>query len=133
MIIEDLANKLADCPSISIPIETMLFPAETANCIVILPAGGKQPEYFFSATTGQPNALDYPDVQVQVRYTDTHNAYAICEAIRLWLDFNPPTGYVMDRSRESQPMNLTNADDLVMVRGPCYRWSCNFSFVKVRL
>ena len=132
MIIEDLTNKLADCPSISIPIYTMLFPIEPANCIAIFPAHGKPPGHYTSGSGTATGAIDYPDVQVQVRYTDPHNAFAICEAIRLWLDFNPPTGYLLVKTDRSQPDDLSNDADLSMTGGPCYRFSCNFSFIKVR-
>ena len=132
MIIEDLANKLADCPSISIPIYPMLFPIEPANCIGIFPAHGKPPGHFTQGSGTTTGAIDYPDVQVQVRYTDPHNAFAICEAIRLWLDFNPPTGYLRVKTDRAHPDDLSNDAYLSMTGGPCYRFSCNFSFIKVR-
>lgn len=131
MIIEDLANWLADMPNQVLPIYPMLFPKDTANCIAIFPAHGK-PSGRFTDSSGVIASIDYPDIQVQVRYTDPHNAYAICDAIRIWLDLNVPTGYVRLDATRAQPDDLTSSEDLAMVGGPCYRFSCNFSFVKVR-
>ena len=131
MIIEDLANWLADMPNQTLPIKTMLFPISPANCVVIFPAHGK-PSGRFTDSSGDIASIDYPDIQVQVRYTDPFNAYAICEAIRVWLDLNVPVGYIRLDATRAQPDDLTSSEDLSMVGGPCYRFSCNFSFIKVR-
>lgn len=137
MIIEDLANWLADMPNQTLPIYPMQFPSDVVNCIALFPTGGGvggnigvgPSHYRDGASIG---ALDYPGCQVQVRYTDPGNALAICESIRLWLDMNPPTGYILALTTRSLPDDLTNASDLSMVGGRCYRFSCNFSFTKVR-
>jgi hypothetical protein len=137
MIIEDVANWLADMPNQSLPIYPMQFPLKDdsgnpiINCIAIFPAHGK-PSGRFSNSSGVTKSIDYPDIQVQVRYTDPFNAYAICEAIRVWLDLNVPTGYVRLDASRAQPDDLTSDADLSMVGSPCYRFSCNFSFIKVR-
>lgn len=137
-IIDDICNHLADMPNQTLPIYPMQFPSDVVNCIAVFPTGGGVggsigigPTYYSSATT-KPGALDYPGVQIQVRYTDPWNAFAICEAIRLWLDFNPPTGYVKCITNRPQPDDLTNAADLSLSGGPAYRWSVDFSFSKVR-
>lgn len=131
MIINDVCNHLADCPNQTLPIYPMQFPSDTICCIAIFPAGGAGATYYSSDTT-KPGALDYPGCQIQVRYTDPWNAFAICEAIRLWLDFNPPTGYVKCITNRSQPDCLTNDADLSMSGGPAHRYSCDFAFTKVR-
>jgi hypothetical protein len=136
-LITDICNHLADMPSQTLPIESMQFPA-AINCIAVFPSGsgvngniGIQPGHFTTAT-GTIGAIDYPGFQVQVRYTDPHNAYAICEAVRLWLDFNPPTGYLLCSTGRSHPTDLTNTSDLEMEGGPCYRFSVEFGTCKVR-
>ncbi len=141
---EDIANHLADMPNQALPIYPMQFPGNDSdgnpiiNCVAIFPSGagvngniGIQPGHY-TTSAGTVGALDYPGFQVQVRYTDTFNAFTICETIRKWLDFNPPTGYLLCSTGESQPRDLTNGDDLKMVGGPCYRWETSFGVCKVR-
>jgi len=137
-IIEDVANWLADCPSLTLPVYSLQFPSDIIECVTIFPTGGGiggdigiGPTYYSTATS-KPGALDYPGVQVQCRMTDPWNAFKVCEDIRLWLDMNPPTGYVKCITNRSQPDDLTSSADLEMAGGPAYRFSCEFSFTKVR-
>jgi hypothetical protein len=137
-LITDLANWLSDMPNQTLPIYLMQFPLKDSagnpiiNCVAIFPAGGPQPKYYSDSGAKGIGALDYPNLQVQVRYIDPWNAFAICESIRAWLDMNPPTGYLIVRTTRAQPDDLTSDADLSMVGGPCYRFSCNFEFTKVR-
>lgn len=138
MFIEDIANKLADMPGQTLPIYPMQFPDEIMNCVAIFPSGagvggniGVQPGHYVRSD-GTVDALDYPGFQIQVRYTDAFNAYAICEEVRKWLDFNPPTGYLLCSTGQSQPRDMTATSDLEMVGGPCYRWETSFGVCKVR-
>jgi len=135
--LDDLANHMADMPGQDLAIYPMQFPSDIINCVGLFPSGGGVggnigigPSYF--SDQGEVNAFDYPGAQVQVRYTNPYDAYAICETIRLWLDMNPPTGYLMVKVNRSQPDDLTNNADLEMSGGPVYRFSCDFSFIKVR-
>ena len=137
-IIDDICNHLADMPNQTLPIFPMQFDPDIVNCIAVFPTGGGVggsigigPTYYSSATT-KPGALDYPGCQIQVRYTNTFNAFRIAEDIRIWLDMSPPSGYVKCITNRSQPDNLTNDSDLSMSGGPAYRWSVDFSFSKVR-
>jgi hypothetical protein len=137
-LVEDVSNWLADMPNQILPIFTMQFDKDIVNCIAVFPTGGGiggnigvGPTYYSSVTT-KPGALDYPGCQIQVRYTDPWNAFAVCEAIRLWLDMNPPPGYVKCITGRSQPDCLTNDADLSMSGGPAHRYSCDYSFTKVR-
>jgi hypothetical protein len=138
MLITDIANWLADMPNQVLPIYPMQFPADVINCIAVFPTGGGVggnigvSSGHFTNGSGNAGALDYPGVQVQVRYTDPHNAFAIAEDIRKWLDFNPPTGYVALATNRSIPDDLTVTSDLEMVGGPAYRFSVDFGLVKVR-
>lgn len=133
-LIETLANWLADMPGLSLPIFPMQFSSTIKNCIGIFPTGGGVqgnigvgPGYFSDG--GVLNAFDYPGAQVQVRYENPNDAFLICEQIRLWLDMNPPTGYLMIKTNRSQPDDLTSTSD---AEADIYRFSCEFSFIKVR-
>ena len=138
MIIEDVANKLADMPGQSLPIYPMQFPSDVINCIAIFPTGGgvggnigSKPTQMTSSAGGI-DYMDYPGAQVQVRYTDPFNAFRVCEDIRQWLDENLPTGYLRCDTNRSIPDDLTNSQDLAMIGGPCYRFSVDFSLIKIR-
>lgn len=128
-IVEEIANHLADMPP-SLPVYPMQFPSDVANCIAIFPVGGSSPTWL-TAGAGI-DCIDYPGVQIQVRYTDPHNAYMQAEAIRVWLDENLPAGYLQCATTRSAPDNLTNPDDLSIAIGPCYRFAVNFDTIKDR-
>jgi hypothetical protein len=138
-IIEDVANLLADMPGQDLPIYPILFPLDVVNCVAIFPAGGGLTGYpgmgpiRYAGTDNTPQAIDTPNFQVQVRYTDPFNAFARCEAIRQWLDENNPTGYIISKTTRSQPDDLTIQADLDMDGGPAYRFSVNFEAAKVRM
>ncbi len=134
---EDILNHLANMPGQSLPVYSMQFPSDTINCVAVFPAGGGvngdisiRPGAYTSSDA--VDYLDFPGFQVQVRYTDTYNAYYYCELIRQWLDENLPTGYIRCDSMTSQPRDLTNQQDLAMAGGPAYRWEASFSTIKVR-
>ncbi len=144
MIIEDVANKLADMPGQSLPIYPMQFPDKDAsgnpiiNCIAIFPTGGgvggnigSKPTQMTSSAGGI-DYMDYPGCQVQVRYTDPFNAYKVAEDIRQWLDENLPTGYLRCDTNRSLPDDLTSSADLTAAGGPMYRFSVDFSLIKIR-
>lgn len=137
-IIEDIANLLADMPGQDLPVEKLLFPLGVVNCVAIFPAAGGLTGHpgmgplRYSDGSGTPQAIDTPNFQVQVRYTDPFNAFSRCEAIRQYLDENPPTGYILSKTTRSQPDDLTTPDDLALIGGPAYRFSCNFEAAKVR-
>jgi hypothetical protein len=137
-IIEDICNKLADMPGQDLPVYPFLFPMDVVNCVAIFPAGsglssipGTGPLYY-AKDGSKPGAIDTPNIQIQCRYTDPANAFVRCRAIQEWIDFNPPTGYLILKSSRSQPDNLTSPEDLAMVGGPAYRFSCNYECAKVR-
>ena len=137
-LIEDIANHLADMPSQTLGIYCMQFPADVINCIAIFPTGGGVggdigvgPSYY-TANGTKPGAIDYPGIQIQVRASDPFNAFRVCEEIRLWLDMNEPAGYLQLKSNRSQPDDLTSTNDLQMSGGPAYRFSCDYSLIKVR-
>ena len=137
-LIEDIANHLADMPSQSLPIYPMQFPSDVVNCIAIFPTGGgvggnigNKPSQM-TTNAGGIDYMDYPGVQVQVRYTDPCNAFKVAEDIRQWLDENLPTGYLRCDTNRSLPDDLTNSQDLSMEGGPAYRFSVDFSLIKVR-
>jgi len=139
MIIEDIANHLADMPGLTIPISTMQFPSDIVNVIAIFPTGGgvggnigSKPSMTFGQSLATVGYIDYPGVQVQIRAGDPFNAFKVCEDIRQWLDENCPTGYLRCDTNRSIPDDLTTSADLSMAGGPCYRFSCDFSFIKVR-
>ena len=137
-IIEDVANLLADMPSQDLPVYPFLFPLDMVCCIGIFPAGSGLTYYpgtgplRYSNGSGTPQAIDTSNFQVQVRYTDPINAFARCEAIRKWLDMNPPTGYVLSKTNQSQPRDMTSPTDLMMIGGPAYRYEASFEAAKVR-
>ena len=138
MLIEDICNHLADMPNQSLPIYPMQFPSDVINCIAVFPTGGGVggnigvgPSYYFANST-KPGAMDYPGVQIQVRASDPFNAFRICEEIRIWLDMNEPTGYLLLKCNRSQPDDLTSTSDLQMAGGPAYRFSCDYSLIKIR-
>ena len=129
--VEVIANRLADMPDQILPVYTMQFPSDVANCIAIFPAGGGEPV----ATTASDGTdyMDYPGVQIQVRYTNPHDAYVLAEAIRVWLDDNlDVTDYLRCDTNRSAPDDLTNSADLGMNLGPCYRFSVDFTMIKIR-
>jgi hypothetical protein len=141
-IIEDVANLLADMPNQTLPVYSFLFPlAEDSgiiNCIAIFPAGSGLTNHpgtgplRYSNGSGIPQAIDTPNFQVQVRYTDPINAFARCEAIRKWLDENPPTGYVLSKTNQGQPRDMTSPADLALIGSPAYRYEVSFEAAKVR-
>jgi len=137
-IVDAICNHLADMPGRTLPVFPMLFPLDTIECIAVFPSGagvggniGIQPGHY-TTNAGGIGALDYPGFQVQVRRLDPHNAFADAEAIRLWLDFNPPTGYLICSIDGSQPRDMTNSQDLAMAGGAVYRWEVSFGTCKVR-
>ena len=137
-LIEDIANHLADMPGQTLGIYCMQFPADVINCIAIFPTGGgvggnigNRPSQMTSGTGGI-DYMDYPGVQVQVRYVDPFNAFKVAEDIRQWLDENLPTGYLRCDTNRSLPDDLTSQNDLSMEGGPAYRFSVDFSLIKVR-
>lgn len=138
-IVNDICNHLADMPGISIPISGMQFPSDVINCIAVFPTGGgvggnigSKPSMTFGSSLTTIGYIDYPGCQIQVRYTDPWNAFRIAEDIRQWLDENLPTGYVRCDTNRSIPDDLTNTADLSISGGPAYRFSVDFSMIKVR-
>ena len=139
MIIEDICDHLADMPGQSLPIYPMQFPDDVVNCIAVFPTGGgvggnigSKPSMTFGASLDTVGYIDYPGVQIQIRYSDPFNAFKICEDVRQWLDENLPTGYLRCDTNDSIPIDLTNTSDLEAAGGPMYRFSVDFSFIKVR-
>lgn len=139
MIIEDICNHLADMPGQTLPIYPMQFPSDVVNCIAVFPTGGgvggnigSKPSMTFGGSLATVGYIDYPGCQIQVRYTDPWNAFKIAEEIRIWLDENLPPGYLRCDTNRSVPDDLTNTQDLSMVGGPAYRFSVDFSMIKVR-
>jgi hypothetical protein len=130
-IVEDIANLLADMPNQSLPVYPFQFSSDIVDCIAIFPLSGQGSTYF-SDSTSPMGAIDRPGVQCQVRYTDPANAFVLCEAIRKWLDQNPPTGYTMLFTTRDQPQDVTSPEDLAMNGGPAYRFSCDFALTLVR-
>jgi hypothetical protein len=133
-LLDDVSNHLADMPGQTLPVYSFQFPDEPVACVALFPTGGGVggdigigPTYYDAGS-----AIDYPGVQIQVRQTDPHTAFYLCEEIRKWLDMRPPPGYVKAITGRSQPDDLTADKDLVMSGGPCYRFSVEFSFTKVR-
>ena len=127
MIIEDVANKLADMPGQSLPIYPMQFPSDVINCIAIFPGDGKPALHYTALGT-----LDYPGIKIRVRYTDPYNAFTRATLIRAWLDVNPPTGYYACRSTNAHPLDLTDDKSLSLSGGPSYVFEINFILCKVR-
>lgn len=138
-IVEDIANHLADMPGQILPVYPMQFPDDVVNCIAIFPTGGgvggnigSRPSMTFGSSLSTVGYIDYPGVQIQVRYTNPHNAFSVAEDIRIWLDENLPTGYLRCDTNRSIPDDLTNSADLERIGGPTYRFSVDFSMRKVR-
>jgi hypothetical protein len=138
MLLEDIINHLADMPGQDLPVYAFEFPTDVINCVVLFPAGGGvagnlgvQPGAY-QGSDGSVEHFDYPGFQVQVRYTDPHNAFRLCENIRVWLDENLPAGYIRTDTNRSQPDDLTTTKDIDLKGGPSYRFSCDFSTIKVR-
>src|SRR5574343_944063 len=134
MLTEDILNHLADMPNQLLPIYNMQFPSDVVNCICIFPTGGGvggsigiRPTKSFGETSATCGYIDYPGVQLQIRYNDPYNAFRIAEDIRQWLDENLPSGYLRCDTGRSQPDDLTNNADLEMTGGPAYRFSVDFS------
>lgn len=139
MILEDILNHLADMPGQTLPVYVMQFPEDVMNCVTLFPTGGGVmgnigigPGGFTSTTAGVRGFLEYPGVQVQVRYTDPYNAFKIADQIRIWLNDNTPSGYIRCDTNRSIPDSLTNNDDIEMIGGPCYRFSVDFTLVTER-
>jgi hypothetical protein len=137
-LMEVVANHLADMPGQILPIYTMQFPSDVANCIAIFPTGGgvggnigNKPT-MCTASDGGIDYIDYPGVQIQVRYTNPYDAFVLAEAIRVWLDDNLPAGYLRCDTNRSCPDDLTSNADLEMNLGPCFRMSVDFSMIKIR-
>lgn len=138
-IIEDVANHLADMPGQTLGVYPMQFPSDVVNCIAVFPTAGgvggnigSKPSMTFGSSLATCGYIDYPGVQIQVRHTDPFNAFRVAEDIRKWLDENLPTGYVRCDTNRSVPDDLTNTADLGMSGGPAYRFSVDFSMIKVR-
>jgi len=133
MIIEDVANKLADMPGQSLPIYPMQFPDKDAsgnpiiNCIAIFPGDGKPALHYTALGT-----LDYPGIKIRVRYTDPYNAFAIAEAIKIWMDAHLPTGYLTCRAIDPNARDITDSNSLAMSGGPAYVFEVAFKLTKVR-
>jgi hypothetical protein len=127
MIIEDVANKLADMPGQSLPIYPMQFPSDVVNCITVFIDTGK-PSLFYTAL----GTLDYPAVKIRVRYTDPYNAFAIAEAIKIWMDAHLPTGYLTCRAIDPNARDITDSNSLAMSGGPAYVFEVAFKLTKVR-
>lgn len=130
-IVEEIANHLADMPP-DLPVYTMQFPSDVVNCIAIFPAGGKGTERVTSSDVTGLDYIEYPDVQIQVRYTDPHTAFAKAEEIRQWLDENQPTAFLICSTDRPLPDNLTNTNDLSMAGGPAHRFSIQFEITRER-
>jgi hypothetical protein len=131
-ITEDIANKLADMPNQILPIFPMQFDTDIVNCIAIFPGTGCQRQGAASLFYTALGTLDYPAIRVQVRYTDPSNAFAIAEAIRIWLDANLPTGYLTCRALDPNAKDITDDKSLSMVGGPAYIFDISFQLTKVR-
>jgi hypothetical protein len=123
---EDLSNHLASMPAQTLPISSMQFP-DDVNCVAIFPGSGKSSLFYTALGT-----LDYPSIRIKVRYTDPHNAFAIAEAIRVWLDANLPVGYLTCRSSDPIAKDATDATSLALSGGPAYIFEVEFSLTKVR-
>jgi len=126
-------------PNQTLPIYPMQFPSDVINCIAVFPTGGgvggnigSKPSMTFGSSLATIGYIDYPGVQIQVRYTDPWNACRVAEDIRQWLDENLPTGYLRCDTNRSIPDDLTASSDLTAAGGPMYRFSVDFSFIKVR-
>ena len=136
-ILDDMLNHLADMPAQTLPVYSLQFPEDTMNCVTLFPTGGGVGGNIgigpgaFSDSTGV-GYMDYPGIQLQVRYTDPYNAFKIAEEIRIWLNDNIPTGYLRCDTNRSIPDDLTNTSDIEMIGGPCYRFSVDFTLIKVR-
>lgn len=134
-LIEDVANWLADMPGLTLTPYPWQFPDDEVNCVAIFPTGGGVggnigvSSSHHTTSAGGIGAIDYPGVQVQVRYTDPGSAFAIAEDIRKWLDFNPPTGYLLIATNRSIPDDLTSENDLKI---PAHRFSVDFGLIVVR-
>ncbi len=126
MLIEDIANHLADMPGQSLPVYPMQFPSDVVNCVAIFPTGDGKPALHYTAA----GTLDYPGVKIQVRYTDPYNAFHEAEKIRAWLDVNPPTGYYSCRATDLK--DTTDDTSLSLSGGPSYVFEINFILCKVR-
>jgi hypothetical protein len=138
MIIDDILNHLADMPGLTLQVYMMQFPEDVMNCVALFPTGagvggniGVGPGGFITSE-GVRGFLEYPGVQVQVRYTDPYNAFKIADQIRIWLNDNLPDGYIRCDTNRSVPDSLTSQDDIDMINGPCYRFSVDFSLIKER-
>jgi hypothetical protein len=130
-VTEDIANKIADMTTLSLPVSAMQFPSDVVNCVAIFPGTGSQRQgtapLFYTAI----GTLDYPAIRIQVRYTDPSNAFAIAEAIRIWVDANLPTGYLTCRALEISK-DVTDDKSLAMSGGPAYIAEVVFQLTKVR-
>jgi hypothetical protein len=136
-IMEDMLNHLADMPGLTLPVYSLQFPEDEMSCVTLFPTGagvggniGVGPGAFTNGSN--VGYMDYPGIQIQVRYTDPYNAFKIAEDIRIWVNDNLPSGYLRCDANRSIPDGLTNQDDIDMLGGPCYRYSVDFSFIKVR-
>jgi len=110
----------------------MQFDSDTVNCIAVFPGTGSQRQgtqpLFFTAL----GTLDYPAARVQVRYTDPHNAFAVAEAVRVWMEANLPNGYLTCRAEDSIAKDATDEKSLGMSGGPAYIFEVVFNLTKVR-
>ena len=102
------------------------------NCIAVFPLNGREPDYCTSLVQNQPYAIDHKGFQIQVRHLVEKTAYDTAEAIRLALDFHPPTGYIQLRATRDQPSDFTNSDDLSTVNGPVFRFGISFTTDEIR-
>ena len=138
MITEDFMNALADMPGQTLPVYSLQFPEDVLNCVALFPVSvgagavvGVVPGKY-AETTGVVGYIDYPGIQIQVRYTDPYNAYKLAEDIRVWLEDHLPTGYLRCDAARSMPDDLTSDGDLNILGGPCYRFAADFACMKVR-
>lgn len=137
MILEDVFNHISDMPGLSLPVYILQFPDDVVSCICIFPTGGGVSGNI-GVRPGQMTGadgveyMDYPGIQIQVRYTDPYNAFRIAENIRQWLDDNLPPGYIRCDTTRSLPDDLTNQNDIALMGGPAYRFSVDFSLIKMR-
>lgn len=131
-ITEDIANKLADMTTLALPIYPMQYPDDVVNCVAIIPGSGSQAQGKSSLFYTALGTLDFPSIRIQVRYTDPYNAFAIADAVRIWLDANLPTGCLTCRSVDPSAKDVTDANSLAMSGGPAYIYEVEFSLTRVR-
>lgn len=129
-LVSDIAAKLVSsslATALGTDIFAYRFPSSPLNAICIIPMSLKEPDPLLGS-----NSLDYPAFQIQVRNTNVKTAESSAEMIRTTLDYATLSGYVYIRTTRSRPVDLTNPDDLTVTGGPAYRFSVDFTTMKVR-